>query len=137
MLRSFQSGRFPIFLAGIIFLSGGVILTSCATDGEVDKEREAACIAVNENAREAVVQLAEDMMWEHKLYKTDKPVPRSLVRSGGPIPINNMDEGQLEQYLAWKFDDDNLALRRSGLKALEDFSRDVRKSVDFVEACSK
>lgn len=118
--------RFATAVLLLFFISG------CSENDDSASEND-RCTRAAEKAHERLVGVVEQAMWEHELYKTDKPVPEGLQRHGERIPIAEFTDEQLADFTGWKAD--NLAYQASAQRALNDIG-DALDEMGAKGACA-
>lgn len=107
-------------------------LTTIGCSGESDEARTARCVDLGDDVRETVESAVEAVIWENRLFKTDRPIPKKLLDGKKPIPLAGMTDAQRGEYLMWKRG--NEAFLDTTLPALND-ARDRALSLNVVDSC--
>lgn len=109
---------------GLLADASSQAIDSIVQNAKVDYSAEAAAdvAMLHDENRVASVDMMEQYVWDHQLYETssDLPVPDELKRDGQPIPLSDMNQAQLDAYLEWKFNPDNVAYGDGAREALEE-----------------
>lgn len=116
--------------AGTACLTLAVLLAGCSDSPRDTPEID--CYAIKTEATKKIVETVEEVIWEQKLYKTDKPIPSKLLRNGNPIPIDEMTQHQVDIFFGWKSDND--AYSDTTTSKLDDLQREAMES-SYVKGC--
>lgn len=103
----------------------GSTIDSAKVDYAADAEGEKAELAYD--SQKHMIRVAEQMIWEHKLYESEIDPPKSLFRDGQPIPISDMTDAQRELYYDWK-NDKNAGYSATARDALTDIDNAYARS---------
>lgn len=119
-----------MLLAGTACSSLAVLLAGCSDSPQGKPKID--CYAIKTEATKKIVETVEEVIWEQKLYKTDKPIPAKLLRNGKPIPLDEMTQIQQDIFFGWTTDND--AYSDTATSKLDDLQREAMETT-YVKGC--